>query len=115
MRHWGRLPADGDAVFFDKDSAEVKTIRELISARVRIIDPEEADATIKQLDYLIAEWDEIAKDRSEKGASFFYRSAGKSHSNLLAEYGKPKAGMWRTLKSMRNVDAECGLAVLGAN
>ena len=114
MRHWGGLDLDNEAGGFDKNLPAVGRIRRALENRVRSIDPDEEAATLTEFDELVEEWDSLAKECAAAKKPLFYRSAGKSHRNLLAHFGKRSTGLWPTLTSMRNVDAECGLAILGA-
>lgn len=115
MRHWGGLPADDDAGKFSRDLIAVKTIRNYLESRVKDVDPNECQPTMFEFDKLVDAWHAAAAETTAKKKPLFYRSAGKAHHNLLARFGPKALGLWPTPTSMRNVDAECGLGVLGAD
>jgi len=81
---------------------------------IRSSDPTEADATEQLLHRRIAEWREL----TESGCQLFYENlrAGHQFKPLLGPYGKPRAGaVWPTMMSVRNVDAQVKVYVLGGD
>jgi hypothetical protein len=111
-RHWIGLLRDDAAGEFRKGDPSVAKIREVLLERVMETDAFEAEATTRHFDRLCDEWDQLAVEASSKHKPLFYRSAGKSHTNLLKPFGSKGPG-WATLTSMRNVDTSCGISIVG--
>ncbi len=114
MRHFGKLRDDDGAGGFQKNAPEVKIVLDALKSRVQQVDPGENEATTAEIYKIFDEWQSLADEARAKRKPLFYRSAGRSHTNLLAHFGKANDGFWETPDSLRNVDAECSLAVLGA-
>jgi hypothetical protein len=114
MRHWGGLQADDSATQFQSSDARTLRVREEILRRAARCDATEAAATESHLDKLIAEWHAAAAECRAAGRTLYFKHHGRQHRNLLSDYGKSQ-GIWRTLRSMRNVDGEAAIAVIGAH
>ena len=112
VRHWAGLAKDDEAGLFRKDDPKIQQIRKTILERAQDTDPSELDATTRHLDRLIDEWDAKARGTAQQRRSLYYKSAGKSHVNLLKYFNASGAG-WPTLSSMRNVDVSCGISIVG--
>ncbi|MFH8563791.1 helicase-related protein [Streptomyces sp. NPDC017988] len=113
VRHGIGLDAEnkaGDILDYPDD---VRRVRDLIVDHVRRADPEEAEASAAQLDFLIETWRQEAEIARGEGSRLYYQPQGRSHTSLLTDFGK-QGGVWETAQSMRNVDRECLLAVRGA-
>ena len=78
-----------------------------IMERVRCIMPEEAASTASDLEYLIAEWEEIA----EVEEALTYAKRRRKH--LLYPAYKSRDKFWPTMQSMRNVDAPGNIRIIG--
>jgi hypothetical protein len=71
------------------------------------------EATSAHLDRLIGQWGALAEAQRKTSSPLFYR-AGKQHRRLLKRFYEPGEG-WETLDSMRSVDLECSIDVMGAS
>lgn len=107
----------GDAANREKpspvpDAALFSEIRDIVEARVEGVDEPERDATMKQLDELIAHWKGVAPPR--------YGGFGSPDSDLPLLYPAGsvpspawESKSWPTPTSMRDVDASCEAQVIG--
>jgi hypothetical protein len=99
----GKLRPDHPAV--------IQAVERLLD-RVRRIDPDEGIAAARHLERLLGEWHSRAAEASQTRKPLYYSAATRQHSALLHEFGEKRPG-WATLHSMRNVDRQCAVAVLG--
>ncbi|MDH6626675.1 hypothetical protein M2271_004492 [Streptomyces sp. LBL] len=113
VRHGIGLNSENKAGDILDHKVEVARIRDLVVDHVRRADPHEAEATGKQLDSLIADWQQEAEIARGDGSRLYYGPQGRLHTSLLTDFGK-QGGLWQTPQSMRNVDRECLLSVKGA-
>lgn len=109
MRNYYDLPHEKDAAKFSKEryASELDTLKNYILDRVKLIDPEEAFLTEKQLSQLIDQWEE------EASKNLHYYNEHKAKSSLLARWGDSSNGLWNTLDSMRNIDQSILVKVRG--
>jgi hypothetical protein len=114
MRHWGGLVTEDSAGLFDSSDQRVHRVRHEILCRAKITDPAEYEATMRDLDMLIDAWQSWASEFAVGKRKFYFKFQGRQHHNLLTDFGKAQ-GYWSTARSMRNVDDEVRLAVLGAS
>lgn len=112
MRHGAGLSADDAAGRFDKDSPETRKITSLLLDRVASIDPGELAATTRHLERLAEEWHAKAEAARKLGRALYYKPAGKAHASLLRDFGS-SGDAWPTLHSMRNIDRQCHVTVMG--
>ena len=103
---------------FNKNDGEFKSLniqfRERVIASALDMEQSEIDKIIDHLDVIIDEWHSAARDgginRYDAG------KGGQQFNSLLKEFGKTKRkGLWDTLNSMRNVDTETSIKVMGEN
>ncbi|MFI5981578.1 helicase-related protein [Streptomyces sp. NPDC051555] len=113
MRHGAGLHAENRAGEILDHPDAVTRVRRLVMDHVRRADPDEVEATARDLDALIAEWTEEATVARGEGGRLYYKSQGRTQSALLTDFGKQE-GLWPTPQSMRNVDRECLIVVRGA-
>lgn len=97
---------------FDKSSEDITRIIHLLGDTVKRVDPDEATRTIDELENLAAHWHELAEQTRRSGQSLYYRAPGKESVALLKAFAAPGEG-WETLNSMRSVDRQSGILVLG--
>lgn len=114
IRHATQFRANDAAKTIDFDDANLhERIADLLDV-MRAADPTEAEAVEELLDIRAGEWREVA----ESGVSLLYerRGAGHQFTSLLTPFGKPRAGaLWPTMMSVRNVDSEVKVRVLGSD
>jgi hypothetical protein len=113
VRHGVGLARNDEAGMFDPGNPDVRRAVEMLRERVRHVDPEETQSTSKHLDRLVAEWAHLADQAQEGGRSLYYRATTKQHASLLQDFGGPRETSWETLHSMRNVDRQCSIRVIG--
>ena len=100
------LTADNQAGQFTAGHPGVQRAVEAIVARADSVMPEEAESTAFDLQCLVNEWALIA----DTCQSLTYSNRGKNH--LLYPAGKCNDRFWRTMQSMRNVDAPGNVRVV---
>jgi superfamily II DNA/RNA helicase len=112
VRHGAGYTANGDAGRFDaSDPQVVKAVNTLIE-QAKIKDPAEADNTEIHLKRLVMEWQHKAATSKRSGYPLDYKSRSKQVPSLLTGFANKGDG-WPTLHSMRSVDPECDITVLG--
>lgn len=92
------------AVSYDPDRPEIKKVREIIQDYVETVDPGELDAVMEELQDIEDEWNIAAT------GTLVYRSF-KNEKKLLK--GDTENSRFRTMNSMRSVDAQAGIYLLG--
>lgn len=92
------------AVAYNPENPEIKKIRESILDYVETVDPGELDAVIEELQDIEDEWNIAAT------GTLVYRSF-KNEKKLLK--GDTENSRFRTMNSMRSVDAQAGIYLLG--
>jgi hypothetical protein len=97
---------------FRRDHPAVREIVGGLMARIRKIDPHEAPVAERHLERLMSHWESLASEATAQGKTLYYKASTRQHYSLLQDFGENGPG-WRTLHSMRNVDRECGVTVLG--
>jgi len=112
VRVSGYLRSNNSAGNFSKKSPEFIKLKdyfiERINAAMSGLIPSEKQKVFDYLENLINEWD----DKAESNEINRY-DAGKQFKPLITTYENEKEGAWKTLNSMRNVDTETKLKVLG--
>lgn len=95
---------NNSAANYDPENPNVKKIRNLILDYVEIVDPDEMEAVIEEMQDIEEEWNIAAT------GDLVYRSF-KNEKKLLK--GDTENSRFRTMNSMRNVDAQAGIYLLG--
>ncbi len=111
-RHGLGLGGNADALRFDPRTVGVDKVRRHLLNWVTKVDAPELEATEAHLDRLIAHWAMIAEQQRRDASGLFYQ-AGRQHRRLLKRFYEIGEG-WETLDSMRSVDRESTLDVVGA-
>jgi hypothetical protein len=106
------LSTNADASQFDPNSPEVKRAIEVILGRAELVDRSELKPTADHLNRLCAEWTEMADKARGEGKTLYYRASGRAVFSLLKDFGAVGQG-WETLSSMRSVDFEVPINVMG--
>jgi hypothetical protein len=112
VRHGAGLAANGDAGKFRADDPDVQRAIEVLLARAQATDPLEVAATRAHLQNLVREWEERAEAARNDGTPLVYSASGKALRRLLTRFGMPGEG-WPTLDSMRSVDRQSAVNVIG--
>jgi ATP-dependent helicase YprA (DUF1998 family) len=113
VRHGLGLSGKDEAGHILQLGSDVDDVCEKILDHVEVVDSEERDATREQLERLLDEWRQTARDEQRAGRPLYYdHDTPKTHARLLRNFGAPPPS-WETLNSMRNVDLECGIKVQG--
>jgi len=110
VRYKAGLAEQKDASNFSRTLPGVAEIVELLKKRVEIIDPQEAEATARQLASLLKDWEEWASTYD----NLEYSAQHKAKKTLLYSAGMTEREVgWETLNSMRNVDRSCLINIMG--
>ena len=109
LTNMGRNDAAGE---FDSSSPEIVQIVQLLADTVKRVDPDEASRTVEHLQNLAAEWHALAEQARNNGQSLYYQARGKESIALLRDFAGRGDG-WETLNSMRSVDREAGIILVG--
>jgi len=112
VRHGAGYAGNADAGRFDPSDPRVIRAVNILVDQAKVKDPAEALNTEMHLQRLVREWKHRADRSRESGYPFGYRSTTKQVPSLLKEVGVLGEG-WPTLHSMRNVDPNCNITVLG--
>ena len=92
------------AINYNSENPDVKKIKNIILDYVEKVDPNEMDAVMEELQDIEDEW------CIEATGNLVYRSFGKEKKLLKAE---TEDSRFRTMNSMRSVDAQAGIYLLG--
>ena len=76
-------------------------------------DPLELVSTEVHIARLLAEWEDKAREAKHSSEKFYYESSGKQHRRLMKHFGQSGEG-WPVLDSMRSVDRQCAIEVIGS-
>ncbi|MBZ6114567.1 MULTISPECIES: helicase-related protein [Streptomyces] len=114
VRHRLGLAAENQAGHVLDRLAEVESLADELAVRAEAAEPAVGDAVRKELEGLIADWEDAARQARKDGRELYYRSQGKGQSNLIKSF-EQNYGLWETPNSMRNVDRECQVTVKGAD
>ena len=101
------LRNNNQAVNFDPNAPEVKAIEKIIIDYVGKVDPTEQAAVEKELEEIKEAW-YAATD----GGSLFYKVFYKNNKKMLLK-NDSENDRFRTMNSMRNVDGQSGIYLLG--
>jgi superfamily II DNA/RNA helicase len=110
IRHGAGYSANIDAKRFNPADPQVIKAINILLDQAKIKDPQEAANTEAHLHRLIKEW----QSRIEKSARYplAYKSESKQVHSLLKSFGSQGEG-WPTLHTMRSIDPDCKITVLG--
>ena len=112
VRHGAGLESNDDAIRFDRNDPQILKVVDILSEQAKIKDPQEYDNSIAHIERLICQWEELARKSTEKGYPMTYKGGGRQAISLLKNFGELGEG-WPTLHSMRSVDPQCKIKVLG--
>ena len=89
----------------------MRRVRQHLLDWVERVDPPELAATEAHLDRLIEEWGTIAAQQRRDSSRLYYQ-AGRQYKRILKRFFEAGDG-WETLDSMRSVDLESSVDVIG--
>jgi hypothetical protein len=113
-RHGAGLRDNHQAIEFDRSRPEVRRALDVLLRRAAASDQLEAAQTTAHVERLADEWERRALDAKRDASNLYYEAAGKAHRRLLRRFGDLGEG-WETLDSMRSVDLEVPIDVIGAS
>lgn len=113
-RHGAGLRENHQAIEFSRSRPEVRRALDVLLRRAAASDQLEAAQTTAQVERLADEWERRALDAKRDASNLYYEAAGKAHRRLLRRFGDIGEG-WETLDSMRSVDLEVPIDVIGAS
>jgi hypothetical protein len=114
VRHRLGLAAENQAGHILHRGAETEALVVELTARATAGEPEAAADVRKELEDLVTQWEDLARQAAKEGRELHYRSQGKGQFNLIKSF-EQTYGLWETPNSMRNVDRECQVKVKGAD
>ena len=98
------LRGNNQAINFRSDDPRIQAVEKIIIDYVKKVDPDELVAVMNELDDIQAAWDTAAT------GSLVYKS--RAHEKELLK-GDTEDDRFRTMNSMRNVDGQSGIYLLG--
>jgi hypothetical protein len=113
VRHGAGLASNDEAGSFDPADPATRRAIEMLKDRVIAVDGDEANATSRHLDRLVEEWATLAQATLGSGRRLYYKATSRQHQGLLQDFGAGRDAGWETLHSMRNVDRQCSIRVIG--
>ena len=106
------MSANSAAADFTETDPAVQRAVDALIARVQEVDPQEAEETERQLRRLTAHWAAEAGKARNNDQVLHYRGGTRQIPSLLQDFGA-EGSAWDTLHSMRNVDRQCSVDVMG--
>lgn len=117
MRYVGGLNENSAAIDFDMNSPDNKKLISLLEDRMIVADASEKSKIASSLHSLVLHWNKCIdiSQKDKKPLRFDNGKQGKQFMSLLTTFDNPKPlkTEWKTLNSMRNVDQEVRIAVVG--
>lgn len=110
VRHGVGLRRNEQAGDFSADDPLVRRALDQLVEAARSADPDEAEASERELRRIAREWHEHAEVLTERGERLYYRS--RTHAALLKDFGAKGEG-WPTAHSMRSVDRQVRILAVG--
>jgi len=111
VRHGLGLRGNEQADQFDASKPEHEAAVSLLAERAARADPDEKEATRRYLVRLTESWREQAEHAGDRRSVLHYNTQSTLPS-LIRNFGEPGKG-WETLQSMRNVDRQCDIEIIG--
>lgn len=114
VRHAGGLSEQNAAADFDPQTGTIQRLIKILSKRIEMADEFEAKDSVEHLNQLASIWFRKATEcKSNNKPLHYYSLSRKNISSLLCAFGDEMNGLWPTLRSMRHVDSECLIHVIG--
>ncbi|MEU7949788.1 helicase [Micromonospora chalcea] len=112
VRHGAGLRTNDEAGDFRAaDPSIKKAVRILLDAVARS-EPDSVGETTAEVQSLVHEWDRKAHRAKDLGLNLRYDSSDNDHPVLLCEFGE-RRDAWQTMRSMRSVDRNVRVVVIG--
>ena len=116
MRLAGGLPLEDDAGRFNPQDSDTVDILVMLKKRMADAEPAEARQIVAAIDALCDEWVSRIEDARDGGKPIrYFNKGGKQFASLMCHFENKTDNTWPTLNSMRHVDPECNVRVLGEN
>lgn len=112
IRHGVGLSANSDAKLFDSASPLITKAVDMLLNQAKAKDPQEAASSAVHIKRLVTEWQNKVHESRVSGYPLEYHSKARQVRSLLKDFGAKGEG-WATLHTMRSVDPECDITVLG--
>lgn len=115
VRHLSPWRDDAQAVLFQADSNVVRNVRETILDVVKRSDPDEYRATLEHLDRLINQWRVRTSPDPDTGESTLRYQPLRSNPKepaLMRAFDEDRHG-WAVMNSMRSVDSNVNMKIIG--
>ena len=110
----GGFGENDDAERFDPNDTVMDSLLSMLELRMIRAEPDEANAITETIKQITSDWiEEIERAASENQPLRYYSKAGRQFASLLYQFGRKQQGLWPTLNSMRHVDQESLLKVMG--
>lgn len=113
MRHLAGLAADNSAGAIDDRAAEADGFVAELVAVAAAVDRSEQNGVRRDLESFLDSWRRSAADADQCGETLRFSSTSKGSPRLLKDFNNPGEGT-PTMRSMRNVDRESVVRVLGS-
>jgi hypothetical protein len=113
MRLAGGLPLEDDASRFDPKDPDIASVLSMLKKRMTSAEPEEGQQIIAAVDELCDEWLQRVADAGKPIR--YFNKGGKQFASLMCQFENKTENTWPTLNSMRHVDPECNVRILGAS
>jgi hypothetical protein len=113
MRLAGGLPLEDDAKNFDPKEPGIASVLNMLKKRMISAEPEEGQHIIAAIDELCDEW--LRRIANAGKPIRYFNKGGKQFASLMCHFENKTEDTWPTLNSMRHVDPECNVRILGAS
>jgi hypothetical protein len=115
MRVAGGLHENEDAGKFDPQAEKISSLLTELITRMQSAEPAEGESIRNAVEKVADIWRQRVADANRTGRPLRYdaKSAGQQFSSLLSSFASKKVNVWPTLNSMRHVDLECPIHILG--
>ena len=112
MRHAGDLNENNDAGKFNPDDEKAKFLIQIFKDRLSASSGDEKENVYLHLNNIVNSWLEMIEKSKELNKPLRFYEDGKQFISLMSHFGKDKKEIsWKTLNSMRNVDAETAINI----
>lgn len=114
MRHLGGMAADDSAATIADLGDKANGYVDGLVAVAATVDPSESSGVRDDLDEFLDSWRRMATEADQIGETLHFATKSKNYPRLLKDFNDPADGK-ATMRSMRNVDRESVVWVLGTD